>query len=265
MNNKKSFIIGIGIVLLVGIFSLVIVIFSNNKKPDVSIDKDESVTITSKDFNKLNNNMYFTIQSIINDYYEINSNSDNVGYIARNIYYYNKDGYGIYLVSGYLINQDYVDSDVSFTGNVNYELILDLSKKTYNIKKIDGNDYALYLDNYYFKGVISVVDGLTYKESNVSVTSKLSMYIGEFINLLYVNSEYAYNLLGNSTKGYYENYSNFVNNIEDLFNRLTPVIFSYSSSEKDGVITYNVRDDNGNEIVITEKNIMDYKLDINIQ
>ena len=53
MNNKKSFIIGIGIVLLVGIFSLVIVIFSNNKKPDVSIDKDESVIVVKNDNNEI--------------------------------------------------------------------------------------------------------------------------------------------------------------------------------------------------------------------
>ena len=56
----------------------------------------------------------------------------------------------------------------------------------------------------------------------------------------------------------------FSNKKNDIYNNLTPIIFSFTYKVVDGNNVYRIIDNNQNNIIITENNIMDYKIFVDI-
>ena len=56
------------------------------------------------------------------------------------------------------------------------------------------------------------------------------------------------------------NIDNFKNQVLEIYDKLSPVIFSYASSEEDDRTVYSIKDNNQNSITIYEYGIMNYQI-----
>lgn len=277
-ENKVVFIIIFILIIAIVICSYVLI----NKKDDVTnvSNKNYDVILTGDKFKLLDNqNVYFSLQNFINEYYEnINNDSyinkaiidkkeifddfDSLSYIMNKAYYYEIDDIVIYFVSGFMIKQSYVDEISQYLDNVVYFLYK--KNNTIKLKRIDTDNLEIYLSKLYYKGKINISDGVDFKIQGVNDESKLSFYLSNFINLLINKPEYAYSYLDNNMKKYYNNYEFFSNKKNDIYNNLTPIIFSFTYKVVDGNNVYRIIDNNQNNIIITENNIMDYKIFVDI-
>lgn len=275
MKNKKVYLILIGILFL----SVVLCLFILKDKNDniVIIDNEDKYLITGDKFNLLNEyNKFFTIQKYINLYYENINNTDylekffieykeesyeNASYTANKIYQYNIDNISMYFVSGYVINQSYVSELSEVYDNIVFFVIV--QDNLVNIKKIDSNNVDLYLTTFNYNGKIKISDGLKYEEESISEINVISYYISNFMNLLINKPINAYTYLSDVSKKYYDSFQVFSNDIYNIYDKLTPIVLSYSIQRENDLVVYNVVDDNGNEIIIYEKGIMDYNITIN--
>lgn len=273
MKNKKVYLILICILFL----GIILCLFNLKDKDDVVIiENKDKYLITGDKFSLLNEyNKFFTIQKYINLYYENINNTDylekfvidykeesfeNASYTANKVYQYNIDGISMYFVSGYVINQSYVSELNEVYDDIIFFVIV--KDNLLNIKKIDSNNVDLFLTTLNYDGIIKINDGLKYVEENISEINIISYYISNFMNLLINKPINAYSYLSDVSKRYYDSYLVFNNDVYNIYNKLTPIVLSYSIQRENDLVMYNVVDDNGNEIIIYEHGIMDYNITI---
>ncbi len=274
-GNKVVYLI----ITLLFIAILICLYFLNDKES--ANTKEEDTSIISGDKFKIleNQNTFFSLQDSINTYYENIDNDtyiskiiidekesidsyDSLSYIMYKAYYQKLDNSVVYFVSGYLIKQSYIEESANYIDNVSYFIYE--KNNTIRLKRIEADNLETFISNIYYEGNINLKDGQTFITKSVSDENKLSFYISNFVNLLIYSPRSAYGYLDNNMLKYYHKYSVFSNKINDIYSKITQVIFSYSVNSVDGNNVYNIVDNNQNEIVITETSIMDYKIFINI-
>ena len=79
---------------------------------------------------------------------------------------------------------------------------------------------------------------------------------------MFVDVNKAYDLLDDSSKEYFGSAENLSLYLLNISQNLSPVIFSYSKTEDDESIIYNIIDNNLNNITIYEYNVMNYAIDL---
>lgn len=290
-NSKKLIII---IVIILGITSIIALYFgfkSSNDNNQNNNPGTSSSNLINKEISLLTvEDEYLKIQNTINDYYTklsikdnaglykilensyilennitannvtdvIYSNYETVNYTAKEIYYNKNSSVTYYFVNGYVFNQTIMEDDFSYEKSVNYMIIV---KNSYYVIRPLSNQIEIenYAKNYNIKD-IDINSKTKLVTTSVSEKNKLITYITEFINLLILDNERAYNMLDDETKNKYYSYDYFYTQRYDIYNNFSANIFAISKTENEENIIYSIKDSNQRTIKITEFRIMDYKI-----
>ena len=97
-------------------------------------------------------------------------------------------------------------------------------------------------------------------KANISEKNKLVLYINEFLNLLFLDSEKAFSMLDDNTKSKYLGYEDFYNQIDYIYEILSTNIFSYTTDDTYNYKVYKIQDNNQRNISISEYRTMNYKI-----
>ena len=296
-KEKKRILIIIGIIIAI-IALLAYLLSVMVEKEEVSNDPDkptlpeEPSLELNKEIAKLDDDsIFFTIQNIINDYYnliftgdtsallqvldpkyiqEYHITSDNIYSIIRNDYnmpsyvvsdiYYNPDSsFTYYFINGYLMDIPLVGTDYDFYDSISYLIIVDESTKQYVLRPISTMNIEEYANNYDIE-VKKFTSDNSFKITTISEDSKLTTYLSEFVNLLVYFPDEAYQLLSDEKQKEYTNYDHFVSQVVEIYDKLSTRVFSYGSKKSDGIKIYEVIDDNQNKIIIYEYGINDFRI-----
>lgn len=298
-NGQKKMLIIIGIVLLItSIFAVILSFktFNNEETPSNKPNNNETgnensgLEIGYEIAELKNEKLFFNIQNTINKYYinlsnknieeiykvleedykkengitknnltnKIYSNYETVNYVVTEIYYNKFSVITYYFVSGYLFNATMMSDSYDYNAKTNFILIT--KDDEYVLKPLEDNiDIKKYAENYNIKD-IEINSNEELDKINVTEKNKLTIYINEFLNLLYLDTQRAYNMLDETTKNKYLNYSDFEMQIDSIYNSISSNIFAYSIVENKNNIIYKIKDKSQNTILITEYNVMNYKI-----
>ena len=296
MQNKKNVIIVIVILLILVILTVVVLLFTNLNEDNITIDYDSSL-IESPELKVLENrdNTFFTVQKIINNYYEIiksgnkdklynildqsyvidngisidnvynfiSNNYEDTSYIANDVNYIKGNDVTYYLVNGYLLNNIIVTEEVKYYNDINFLVTIDDSKQLYVIYPIDNMDENTLINNYQFRNGIKINENNKVENITISEENKLTTYINEFLTLMFVDTNRAYGMLDEDTLDIFGSLDGFETNLMDIYDALSPVIFSYTKKEFDDYILFEIIDNNDNRIKIMEYNTMNYRIGFN--
>ena len=297
MKQKKKVIIII-IVLLI-IFTVTVLLLVNNSddnnetpgnNTNTNIDNSsiEDVRINTLE----DEDRFFTLQRIINNYYDIIRSNDaeilynvlvenyiynnnitvnnvlsildnsyeDTSYIAKDIQYIEGENITYYIINGYLLNQIIVTEELQYNSDVNFMVII--KNNTYAIYPLQDVDINEFLERYDFKNDENINFANTYTNVFVVVENKLTTYINEFLTLMFVDSQRAYNMLSDESKDLYGSLDNFNQRLYNIYQSISPVVFSYYVNELDDYVEYDIIDNNTNRITIYEYNTMNYSLNI---
>ena len=291
-NGQKKMLIIIGIFLLISSIIAIVLSFktANNNKPSTNIPNTNNQEIGYEISKLKNEEMFFNIQNTINDYYinlsnknndklykiledeykkelgitkynassKIYSNYETVNYVVTDIYY-NKFSYiTYYFVSGYLFSSSMVEDYFDYNKNTCFLIIV--KDGEYVLKPLENNiNIKNYANNYDIKDV-NIKSNEELVKINLSEKNKLSIYINEFLNLLYLDTRQAYDMLDEKTKNKYLNYYDFEIQIDNVYQTLSANIFAYTVVENKDNVEYKIKDKSQNTILITEYSVMDYKI-----
>lgn len=298
-NGQKKMLIIIGIVLLItSIFAVILSFktFNNEETPSNKPNNNETgnensgLEIGYEIAELKNEKLFFNIQNTINKYYinlsnknieeiykvleedykkengitknnltnKIYSNYETVNYVVTEIYYNKFSVITYYFVSGYLFNATMMSDSYDYNAKTNFILIT--KDDEYVLKPLEDNiDIKKYAENYNIKD-IEINSNEELDKINVTEKNKLTIYINEFLNLLYLDTQRAYNMLDETTKNKYLNYYDFEMQIDSIYNSISSNIFAYSIVENKNNIIYKIKDKSQNTILITEYNVMNYKI-----
>ena len=297
MKQKKKVIIII-IVLLI-IFTVTVLLLVNNSddnnetpgnNTNTNIDNSsiEDVRINTLE----DEDRFFTLQRIINNYYDIIRSNDaeilynvlvenyiynnnitvnnvlsildnsyeDTSYIAKDIQYIEGENITYYIINGYLLNQIIVTEELQYNSDVNFMVII--KNNTYAIYPLQDVDINEFLERYDFKNDENINSANTYTNVFVVVENKLTTYINEFLTLMFVDSQRAYNMLSDESKDLYGSLDNFNQRLYNIYQSISPVVFSYYVNELDDYVEYDIIDNNTNRITIYEYNTMNYSINI---
>ena len=297
MKQKKKVIIII-IVLLI-IFTVTVLLLVNNSddnnetpgnNTNTNIDNSsiEDVRINTLE----DEDRFFTLQRIINNYYDIIRSNDaeilynvlvenyiynnnitvnnvlsildnsyeDTSYIAKDIQYIEGENITYYIINGYLLNQIIVTEELQYNSDVNFMVII--KNNTYAIYPLQDVDINEFLERYDFKNDENINFANTYTNVFVVVENKLTTYINEFLTLMFVDSQRAYNMLSDESKDLYGSLDNFNQRLYNIYQSISPVVFSYYVNELDDYVEYDIIDNNTNRITIYEYNTMNYSINI---
>ena len=298
MKQKKKVIIII-IVLLI-IFTVTVLLLVNNSDDDnnetpgtntnTNIDNSsiEDIRINTLE----DEDSFFTLQRIINNYYDIIRSNDaerlynvlvenyiynnnitlnnvlsildnsyeDTSYIAKDIQYIEGENITYYIINGYLLNQIIVTEELQYNSDVNFMVII--KNNTYAIYPLQDVDINEFLERYDFKNDENINFANTYTNVFVVVENKLTTYINEFLTLMFVDSQRAYNMLSDESKDLYGSLDNFNQRLYNIYQSISPVVFSYYVNELDDYVEYDIIDNNTNRITIYEYNTMNYSINI---
>ena len=240
--------------------------------------------------------IYFTINSIINKYYEeiTNNNYKQVmgyldDYYIRNnkitgntIYNFVKTGYQdityysklmyvkssgkifYYFVEGEEQLYNFIDERLTEEENVAYLVIVDKNNDTFSITPLKTPSFLEYAKNYVVSNNKAVKANAynTYFINTTTDEAMCSYYINYFKTLLYLNTEKAYNMLDSSYKSTFKDYEDFVNNLQKVYDKLNPRLLNYSVKGENGRRVYSVINQNNVKIEMTESSILNFKINI---
>lgn len=226
----------------------------NNFYENLSLEKKHDLYISlEEDYKKVNN---ITENNIIS---MLKINYNNIDYIVSKIYY-NKDGnVKYYFINGYIRGTQKMENTLSFIDNKNFLVIVSMNNN-YVIKPLEDNINLYQYANNYNMVDIKLKNNMKFEKVYLDEKNKLANYINEFKNLLFYNTEKAYNMLGEETKNKYLNYNDFKNQIESIYNNITASVFSYNKKEQANYNEYLIIDDNKNNLKIIENGIMNYQI-----
>jgi len=263
----------------------------DSNKNETGEDGENTTTIISLGVVKDYEN-FFTINNLINEYYinliegdgqvvlnmldtnyikkhKITSSNiknymentyHNITYFSKNMYFKGINKMYYYFVNGERQNYSFADEILTEEENVNFLIIVDMNNYTYSITPLDITESVFnYAQTYKMNK-----DEISFNKDNVYTTNTVkdeiiaTYYIDYFKNMLYLNTEKAYEMLSNDTKAYYETYENFVNNLETIYSNISTNIFSYSVTGENGKRTYDIIDKNQRKLKLDERSIMDF-------
>lgn len=296
-EHKKKILILVGAIMIVIILLAIIlgIVFQedNKSKPSTDHGNVENKNIISKEIEELKSDeLFFALQNTINSYYNmlankktdnllkildedfkkekhitnsnlysiINSEYETVSFIAKSIYYNPNSSITYYFVNGYLTNLTMMEDDYQYYPNINFLIVVDEKTNYCCIKPLDNSiNVSDYSKSYNIKEK-KITSEYLLSSYTMSEKNKLSVYITEFLDLMVYDNNRAYNMLDEITKKKYQNRMDFENNLLDIYNNISTIIFGYSVKENNGEKVYSITDDYQNKITIYEKNTMNYKI-----
>ncbi len=296
-EHKKKILILVGAIMIVIILLAIIlgIVFKedNENKPSTDPGNVENKNIISKEIEELKSDeLFFALQNTINSYYNmlsnkktddllnildddfkkekkitssnlysiINSEYETVSFIAKSIYYNPNSSITYYFVNGYLTNLTMMEDDYQYYPNINFLIVVDEKTNYFCIKPLDNSiNVSDYSKSYDIKEK-KIINEYLLSSYTMSEKNKLSVYITEFLDLMVYDNNRAYNMLDETTKKKYRDRGDFENNLFDIYNNISTIIFGYSVKENNGEKVYSIVDDKQNKITIYEKNTMNYKI-----
>lgn len=287
MKEKKKLLIGLVILVVVSLLTLLLLyLFKSNKEA-------EPVNISSGSFKEItSDNEYFTLQGIINNYYDIlesnnakdmidvldekymsvkGINSSNVlssitipngdaSFVLKNAYCSNSNINQYCALNGYMISVTMEDS-ISYVDSLSFFATINKNSHTFKIYPLDTwENWSSFVNKYDYNQPSSLKS--SYEDSNITLENKIKIYINEYMNLLYLNPEKAYEMLGEKSKKVYNTFDKFKLDIEYIYNNLSPTVFSYKNKTNNSKNYYYIMDNSQNPIEIIEDSPMNYTLDM---
>ena len=296
MDSKKKKILIIAVVILILILFIFYLI--NNRNSNITVNNPNSnpnyVPNNNEQDYKLvdltDSNIFFAIQNVINNYYSllaeknnqalykildnsfksennidefnasnvIYSNYESVSYTAKEIYYKNINYLTYYFVNGYLFSQSMMGDNLLYDDNLNFLVIV--SNNSYVIRPLKNVSNILTFATDYKGENISIQSGYNLQELEVKDNKKLEFYLNDFINLMFLDSNRAYQMLDEKMLIKYPNLSSFENDIENIYELINSQIFGINLKEENNLKIYTINDEKNHTIIITEEKIMKYKI-----
>lgn len=293
-KNKKIVVIVIIFIILLCISFFAIYLSmkedkSNIENPPVKEEQEEVKNINKEIMVLQDERMLFTLENIVNNYYDeilgsnkevynvleekyklennINENNvlDKIGldlnsatFVLENVYYNNDPTIIYYFINGYLYTQEHEEAEVIYNPNVNYLIIV--KNNQYVIRPLESNIVLENIANSYNIQDVSINSSSRLSYSKLDETNKLSYYINQFINLLYLDNQKAYSMLTDETKLKYLNYEDFYNQRESIYNSFSARIFAFAVKEEENYKIYSIHDMNQKSIKVIEYKPKDFKI-----
>lgn len=295
-KHKKKVLILIGVILaFIALIAILLgIIFKDENKDKPSTNNGSTNNNISKTIEELvDDNIFFSLQNVINDYYTMiknedtnnllkildsdyikmnNINTNNIysklpanlqstSFVLKSAYYNPNSSITYYFMNGYFTNASILDDDdfSEYLPSINY-LITVNNKGNYVIRPLENNiDLKSYANNFDIRDK-TIDSNNIFRMNNTSEKNKLSIYLNEFLNLMFYDNERAYNMLDDSMKNKYNGRADFQNQLMDIYNKFSTTIFGFSVKEVNGENIYSIIDDKQNKITIYEKNTMNYKI-----
>ena len=148
-----------------------------------------------------------------------------------------------------------LEETFKYEESVNYIVVV--KNKNYSIIPLDNDMEISNLINRY-NIVNRDVSNNKLNIINISLENKLTSYVTNFLNLLFLDTTVAYDLVKDDCK--VANYNTFNNSILGLYEKLNGKIFSYSEKEIDNYKEYVIKNDLKNTFTIYEYGVMNYKI-----
>ncbi len=296
-NQKILLFIIIGILLLVSIMAFIMGTKSNKSNNDTTENPKQELPLTpvlNTEIVRLDDtNTIFAIQKTISNFYTemfnnkanaillldkdfvfkytinenninnyVNSTNENVNFIATEVYYNPNSNMTYYFIKGYTIDGTNTGDNLKYTNNLYYILKVDM-ENNYNITPLkDIENLETYIKNYYFSKIY--IDNTTkFEIKEVDAVDKLIAYITNFKSLMYINSNEAFNILNDPTKSKYANLKAFMDDRENINEKLSLKFNKIDVKEEGNILIYNIINNNRNSITITEFYPNEYKIDFN--
>lgn len=156
------------------------------------------------------------------------------------------------------------ESRISEEENICFLIIRDKVSNTFSITPLPiTTDLYTYAQNYKIKNkTIS-----SNKDNNFRITKQSDemitrRYISYFLNIMYINTEKAFNMLETSYKNSFGTLQNFTYNLDNINGKISSNFLGFNVSGEKGSRIYNVQMRNDARMVITEEGIMNLKIKI---
>ena len=234
---------------------------------------------------------YDKIMGILDNEYRIKNNlkKENVkklfsetkgelSYLAKTIYVKENSKISYYFINGdtleFIITEHSHDenstsyeessSQIIEEEKICYLIIYDKLNKTYSITPLsimaDLYDYAQE-----YKTKSKTITKNTYNAFSITNQSDemiVRRYISYFLNIMYINTEKAFNMLEANYKNSFGTLQNFTYNLDNINSKISTNFLGYNVSGENGNRTYNIQMRNNTRMIITEEGIMNIKTSI---
>lgn len=234
--------------------------------------------IINKYYNYAVNNNYDAILEIFDEDYKIenkivksniskfvNVTSDEVTYFAKKMYRKGQKGVRYYFVNGEMQKYDFANEILNEIDDILFMVTIDYNMNTYSIRPLASSEEPLKVAQEYHmtnNKKIKKINMNAYEEQSYNDEIIGTYYISYFKNMLYLNSQKAYEMLSSSSKSRFPELKNFSDGLSDIYESITPNIFSYGSSGQDGKRRYSIIMNNQKEIIFQENSIMNFTVTI---
>ncbi len=222
---------------------------------ELSNSKENAILLLDKNFKS----KYSIDENNINNY--INQTSENVNFIVEGVYYNKDSNMTYYFIKGYTIDKT-TEEKLNYTNNLYYLLKVDM-ENNYTIMPLKNiENLEEYAKDYYLNRIY-IDNETSFVIKEISDVNKLNSYINNYKNLMYIDSNKAYNMLNDLTKSKYPDLNSFMNDRDNIASRLFDKFDTIDVKEENNMIIYNIKNNNNDSIIITEEYPNDYKIDFN--
>ncbi len=293
-KNNQKFIL-IFIVILLVLTSVMAVFINMNIKDNNNDDQNNNIPsnepVINKEISRLNNDEeYFAVQKAINDVFGLINNTNellnyfdedfinennlnesnilnylkvtqknNLDFIVEEIYYNDNSNITYYFTKCYSMEYEVGEDKVSYSPNKYYLLIVDMNNH-FVLKPLDNVDnLETYAKSYDIKEV-AINNNTDFKKQETSDKNRIINYINNFVNLLYLDTSKAYDMLDDETKKQYTNLDSFINDIDNIYSKLFTNFKALNKEENADNIIYKAQNKDMETISITEYYPNDYKI-----
>lgn len=193
----------------------------------------------------------------------VNSKYDEITFYSKTMYRKGENAVRYYFVNGELQNYEFASETLSEVENISILVIVDFNNDCFSIVPIanEGDlftfaqDYDINKAKRLKRNENNDYNEQTYSDEIISIN-----YIRYFQNMLYLNTEKAYDMLSDETKAKYPELEDFSDDLDNIYNGITSRIKSYGTKGDNGKRKYSVIMYNDKEIIFDEESIMKFKV-----
>ena len=273
------------------------VIISNKENENKSNNNLTNNTNNRRSLGKLNDYQeFFNVNALINAYYfEMTSNNktallnimdpsyivtknitennisnfivtgyEDITFVSKVIYAKGQNNIMYYFVNGEEQLYNFADEELFEKENINYLVTIDINNGAYSITPLTGSSLFDYAQSYKMLSSkkIELNNYNEYKASTYSDQTISVYYLNYFRIMLYLNTEKAYNMLSSEYKNSFNDYEDFVNHLESIYELLNSNILSYAVKGENGSRYYSIISNNEQRIDFNETAIMNFAVTI---
>ena len=244
-NNTKNIIKTVLLIIVLTVILLVVNSLVPKPDPEILVRELDDTPL------------YLEVEQVINDLQKEEDYID-ARYSAENIYYKEKDTVKVLFINGYIT---YIDNEPVIINNVNY--VMKLDSITYEIAKIENaDDIKEYAEDYEMDD-LEITDANILPSIITDTKTILTVYIQRFLRLANNDPSRAYNLLTKKEQAKFDGKEDFENNALEYYKDITPLVKSYDDKTSGNKTTYNIKDENDNNITIIETRSMQFQIEFN--